>query len=79
MLQILKSKKGGFSPRLQEKSFDVTSSVVNSEDNAQIAAQELSKIVESAMRLLTLEFFKQLHGVLGSNTWYALKDRTLSS
>lgn len=74
MLQVLKLGVEDFSPLSQQESVDDVGSPVSREQKIDKAAWERSENADHAMRQLTLEFFKDLHDLLGNNTFYALEN-----
>lgn len=56
---------------------DGVQGAVNGKENADKAAWKRSRSGNNAMRLLTLDFFKHLHGFLRNSTLYAREDGRL--
>lgn len=65
-----------FTPSQQE-SFDGVEGPMNSEREAGSAAWKRSGPADYEMRLLLSEFLKQLHGLLGTSSFYALEIKVL--
>lgn len=76
-LQLLKSRKDGFLFLPQREPSGGVDGAVDTEEEVDKAVWERSGAVNQAMRLLTVEFFKSLHGLLGNNALYALDDERL--
>lgn len=71
MLQTLKEREECFSTFSQQESFDSVEGLVTSEEEIDKAAWKRSESAHHVMCLLTLRFFKDLHGFLGKNPLYA--------
>lgn len=74
VLRALKSRKDDFLPLSQRESFHCVEGPVSSEAKYDKAVWERPGHADHAMHLLPLEFFQYLHGLLGSNMWYALEN-----
>lgn len=74
VLQVLKSEEDGFSPFPRRKSFDGVQGPANGEKEVGKAVWKGSGTWDHVMRLLTLELFKHLHGVLGNRMLHVLKN-----
>lgn len=77
MLQVLKSRSAGLSLLSQRESFDGMHGAVSSREKTDGAVWGRTETVDSAMRLLTLKFFKHLHNFLGMKTLFSLQDEKL--
>lgn len=66
MLQVLKSWEDWFSPLSQRESFDGMEGPVSGEEEVEKTAWKRSETTGHAMHLLTMEFFKHPHGLLGT-------------
>lgn len=77
MPQVLKSRKDGFSSLIQQESLDGLEGTVSSEEKVDKAGRKHLRTAANAKPVLTLKFFKHLHGLLENYTLYTLEHDNL--
>lgn len=73
MLHLTLLRSNGFSPVLRPAALHGVPRLLKTKEEVKKAAWKHFVAVNDAIRLLTLQFFCQLHALLGKNSLYALK------